>query len=141
MLLPVSAVFLAWGGRVLSARRIPWRALLPFAIVGAALTAVGVTTAAIFVPHLFNSYASRYGVIGAVLAMISALFTLMLVIVASVAIGHEVSEELDRIRRGEPPPDDEVRREWDAVLDEARSRWQALREPLSRIRRHQKPPG
>jgi membrane protein len=116
-------IFLAWSGRVLSARRLEWRSLLPFAIVGAGVLALGLIGAAVYVPHLFSSYASRYGVIGAVLAMISALFALMVVVVASAAIGREVSEELDRIGRGERPPDDEVRREWDAVIDEARSRW------------------
>ena len=136
VLVPAWALFLAWSGRVLSARRIAWRSLVPFAIVGAVLLALGLIGAAIYVPHLFSSYASRYGVIGAVLAMISALFALMFVVVASAAIGREVSEELDRIGRGERPPDDEVRREWDAVIDQARSRWQTLRERIEHIRRN-----
>jgi len=136
VLIPASAIFLAWSGRVLTARRIAWRGLVPFAIVGAVLLALGLIGAAIYVPHLFSSYASRYGVIGAVLAMISALFALMFVVVASAAIGREVSEELDRIGRGERPPDDEVRREWDAVIDQARSRWQTLRERIEDIRRN-----
>jgi len=134
VLIPAWVIFLAWSGRVLSARRLEWRSLLPFAIVGAGVLALGLIGAAVYVPHLFSSYASRYGVIGAVLAMISALFALMVVVVASAAIGREVSEELDRIGRGERPPDDEVRREWDAVIDEARSRWQTLREGIEHLR-------
>ena len=35
----------------------------------------------------FSSYATRHGVIGAVIAMISALFILMLIIVVSAAAG------------------------------------------------------
>jgi membrane protein len=66
--------------------------------------------------------------------MISALFVLMVAIVASAAVGHEVSEELARIARGERPPDDEVKREWDAVIEHARSRWRAVRDELRRHR-------
>jgi uncharacterized BrkB/YihY/UPF0761 family membrane protein len=93
VLIPASAVFLAWTGRVLSARRIAWRSLVPFAVLGAALLALSLIVAAVYVPHLFSAYASRYGVIGAVLAMISALFALMVVLVACVALGREVADE------------------------------------------------
>jgi hypothetical protein len=99
------------------------------------LLAIYLIGAAVYVPHLFSTYASRYGVIGAVLAMISTLLGMMVVLVASAAIGREVSEELSRIRRGEPPPEDEVRREWNALVDELRSRWQTLREQLDRRRK------
>jgi membrane protein len=132
--MPLSAAFLAWSGRVLSAHRIAWKSLVPFAIVGALLLAIYLTVAAVYVPHLFSSYATRYGVIGSVFAMISALFCVMVVIVASAAVGREVFEELGRISGGVRPPDDEVRREWDAVIDEARSRWQTLRDQIERRR-------
>jgi uncharacterized BrkB/YihY/UPF0761 family membrane protein len=134
-LIPVSAVFLAWSGRVLSARRLEWRGLAPFAVVGAVLLAIYLVGASAYVPHLFSAYASRYGAIGAVLAMISWLFAVMLVLVASAAIGREVEEELGQIRRGERPPEDEVRREWNAAIDEARLRWRAGREWVDRSRR------
>ena len=49
-------------------------------------------------------YATRYGVIGAVFAMISALFCVMVVVVGSAAAGREVHDELDRIRRANDPP-------------------------------------
>jgi hypothetical protein len=42
--------------------------------------------------------------------MISALFCVMVVVVGSSAVGREVHDELDHIRRGEKPTDDEVRR-------------------------------
>jgi membrane protein len=66
-------------------------------------------------------------VIGAVFAMITTLFIAMVVMVAAAALGREVHEELQRISAGERPPDDDVRREWDALIAEARSRWDTLR--------------
>jgi uncharacterized BrkB/YihY/UPF0761 family membrane protein len=133
-LLPVSAVFLVWSGWILTAKRISWRPFAPFGVVGAVALAVYSTGAAVYVPHLFSSYATRYGVIGAVFAMISALFCVMVVLVASATLGREVSEELTRIRKGERPRDDEVRRQWDAVIAESRSRWAILREQVERRR-------
>jgi uncharacterized BrkB/YihY/UPF0761 family membrane protein len=96
---PLSAVFLVWSGRVLSAKRIARQDLLPFGIVGSVLIAVYSVGAAVYVPHLFSTYATRYGVIGAVFAMISALFLGMVTVVASAAAGREVRDELDRIQR------------------------------------------
>jgi uncharacterized BrkB/YihY/UPF0761 family membrane protein len=132
---PLSVVFLVWSGWVLSAKRIERQDLLPFGIVGAAALAIYSVGAAVYVPHLFSTYATRYGVIGAVFAIISALFAVMVVVVASAAVGREVHDELDRIRRGERPAEDEVRRQWDQVTAEARSRWDTLREQIQE-RRH-----
>jgi uncharacterized BrkB/YihY/UPF0761 family membrane protein len=136
--LPLSAVFLVWSGRVLSAKRIERQDLLPFGVVGAALVAVYSVGAAVYVPHLFSTYATRYGVIGAVFAIISALFCAMVTVVASAAAGREVRDELDRIQRGERPAEDEVRRQWDQVTGEARSRWETLREQIQERRRKRK---
>src|SRR5215207_1835958 len=137
---PLSAVFLVWSGWVLSAKRIAREELLPFGIVGAALLAVYSVGAAVYVPHLFSTYATRYGVIGAVFAMISALFCVMVVVVASAAVGREVNDELGRIRRGEKPADDEVRRQWHEVTAQARSRWDTLRAQVE-ARRHRRDAG
>jgi len=125
--LPLSAVFLIWSGWLLSAKRIARRDLVPFAVVGAIATALYSVGANVYLPHMFSSYATRYGVIGAVFALISALFCIMVIIVASAAAGREVQDELDRIRRGERPRDDEVRRQWDEITADLRSRWQVLR--------------
>jgi uncharacterized BrkB/YihY/UPF0761 family membrane protein len=138
LLIPVSAIFLTWTGRVLSGRRIGWRRLVAFGLVGAGLLALCAIGGAVYVPHLFSSYASRFGVIGAVLAMISALFTVMVAVVASAAMGREVSEELERIARGERPPPDEVRREWQAVVDQTRSRWVTVRARIDRFHRRER---
>lgn len=137
---PVTAAFLVWGGRVLSARRIERRDLLPFGVLGAALLAACSIGATVYVPHLFSSYATRYGVIGAVFAMISALFCVMVAVVASAAAGREVHDELGRIQRGERAADDEVQRQWAEVTAEARSRWQTLREQVRERRRRQGAP-
>jgi uncharacterized BrkB/YihY/UPF0761 family membrane protein len=134
---PLSAVFLVWSGWVLSAKRIGRHELLPFGIVGAALLAVYSVGAEVYVPHLFSTYATRYGVIGAVFAIISALFCVMVVVVGSAAAGREVRDELDRIHRGERPAEDEVRRQWDQVIGDARSRWDTLRSQIQE-RRHRR---
>ena len=129
---PVTAVFLVWSARVLSAERIPRHDLIPFGIVGSALLALCAVGTAVYVPSLFNTYATRYGVIGAVFAMISTLFCIMVAVVVSAAAGREVRDELDRIQRGEMPAEDEVRRQWDQVTAEARSRWDTLRTWIQR---------
>jgi uncharacterized BrkB/YihY/UPF0761 family membrane protein len=132
---PVTAVFLVWSAQVLSAKRIERRALLPFGILGAGLLTACTVAATVYVPHLFSTYSTRYGVIGAVFAMISALFCVMVVVVGSAAAGREIHEELGRIRRGERPADDEVRRQWDQVTGAARSRWETLRVQIQERRR------
>jgi uncharacterized BrkB/YihY/UPF0761 family membrane protein len=140
LLTPLTAIFLAWSGRVLSARRIAPRALIPFAIIASLALAVYFAGAAVYMPHLFSSYATRYGAIGAVFAMISALFGFMVVLVASAALGREVFDELGRIRAGERPPDNEIRQEWDTFITEARLRWQTMRDQIDRVRGKRPPP-
>ena len=80
-----------------------------------------------YVPHLFDVYASRYGVIGAVFAMISALFCLMCVLVGSAAAGPRDPRRArpDPPRRG--PAEDQVRRQWDEVTGQARMQLTTLR--------------
>jgi uncharacterized BrkB/YihY/UPF0761 family membrane protein len=132
---PLAVVFLIWSGHMLSAKRIERRDLLPFGILGAGLLAAYSVGAAVYVPHLFSTYSTRYGVIGAVFAMISALFCVMVVLVGSAAAGREIHDELGRIRRGERPADDEVQRQWAQVTGEARSRWERARVQIQRRRR------
>nr|WP_241681614.1 YhjD/YihY/BrkB family envelope integrity protein [Streptomyces sp. CB01881] len=124
---PLTAALLIWSGRLLSAGRIPRLDLLPFGLIGAVLLSAYSVAMSVYLPRLFNSYTVRYGAIGAVFAMLSALFGAMFATVASAALGREVQDELDRIGRGERPPDNEVRQEWDTVLRQARSRWQTTR--------------
>ncbi|MEV7245422.1 hypothetical protein [Streptomyces sp. NPDC093248] len=128
---PVTAVFLVWTGWLLSAKRIGWTDLIPFAVTGAALSAAYSVGASVYMPRLFNTSAARYGVVGAVFAMISALFTAMLGLVASAALGREVRDELGRIRSGNRPSDREVRLQWDKVVEQTRSRWRTVRGQVS----------
>ena len=122
--------FLVVSGRLLSGWRIAWHALIPFGVVGAVFLALYSIGAAVYLPHLFNTYAARYGVIGAVFAMISALFALNCVLVGSAVVGREVRVELDNIRDGIRPSDDEVRKQWDIIISESRTRWHAVRDQL-----------
>jgi hypothetical protein len=61
----------------------------------------------------------------------------MVAVVGSAAAGREVHDELERIRRGERPAEDEVRRQWDEITTEARSRWDTLRQHIQE-RRHRR---
>ena len=137
LVLPLTAAFVVWGSWGLSAKRINRWDLLPFGVIGSILIAAYSVGATVYVPHLFSSYTTDYGVVGAVLAVISTLFCLMLIVVGSAALGREVGDELERIRRGERPPDHEVRRQWEKVVDEARSRWQVARERVDRRHRRE----
>src|SRR3954468_4581609 len=132
---PVALVFLLWSGRVLTAKRLARPDLTPFAVIATVLLAAYSVGATVYVPRLFNTYATRYGVIGAVFAMISALFCVMVVLVGSAAAGREVRDELGRIRRGDTPAEDEVRRQWDEITAEARTRWETLHLQIQARRR------
>jgi membrane protein len=131
---PLSVVFLLWSGRVLSAKRLARADLIPFALVASVALAAYSVAATVYVPHLFNTYATRYGVIGAVFAMISAFFVIMVITVASAAAGREIRDEFGRIERGERPAEDEVQRQWDEVTAQARLRWDTLRAQIQERR-------
>ncbi|AGP51774.1 hypothetical protein [Streptomyces rapamycinicus] len=124
---PVTTAFLTWSGWILSAKRLARATLLPFAVCAAVLTAAYSVIATIYLPRLFNTYASRYGAAGAVFGMASALFGAMLILVVSAALGREVRDELVRIRQGHRPSQDEVRRQWDSIVEQTRSRWRTIR--------------
>ena len=129
----LSVVFVVWSGVLLSNRRITRHELLPAAILVAAVAALLAIAGDIYVPRLFNSYAGRYGAVGAVFAMISWLFVLMVGLVAAVAVGREVGDEIDAIQRGEKPSNEQIQAEWAQVrtqAHEARQRvsdWRAER--------------
>jgi len=132
---PLTVVFLAWSARTLTAKRLVRADVLPFAIIGAVLIGLYSVAATVYLPRLFNTYATRYGVIGAVFAMISALFCIWLVFVIATAAGREVRDELARIQRGEKPAEDEVNRQWQEITAQARSRWDTLRDRLEERKR------
>ena len=124
---PLTMVFLFWSGPVLSAKRLARRELMPFAHRRGDGARAVLGRCDGLRPAPLQHYATRYGVIGAVFAMISALFCDMVIVVGSAAAGREVDEELERIRRGERPAEDEVRRQWDEITAQGRSQWETLR--------------
>jgi membrane protein len=138
---PVTAGFLLLTGWLLSGRRLAWLELLPFALAGALLEAGYSVAAAVYLPEYFNAAASRYGPVGAVFAMISTLFVVMLILVLCGALGREIRIELARIHRGERPPEGEVRKEWDSIRAEAGERWQTALHRVRRGREDPPPPG
>ena len=87
----LSVGFVIWSGVLLSNRRLTRHDLLPAAILVAAVGLVLAFAGDIYVPRLVNSYAGRYGAVGAVFALISWLFVVMVGLVAAAAIGREVS--------------------------------------------------
>jgi membrane protein len=114
-LVPLAAAFVLWSGRVLTDRRVSRRQLLPGALLVAGLGVAVAIGSDVYVPRLFNSYASRYGAIGAAFALISWLFVAMLVFVGSTAVGREVWAELEAIRRGDRPSNAQIEAEWAAM--------------------------
>ncbi|MGZ6696587.1 MAG: YhjD/YihY/BrkB family envelope integrity protein [Solirubrobacteraceae bacterium] len=117
-LIPTGIVFFVWTGMVLTSHRLPARPLVPGAVLTiAALTGYGIASD-IYVSQLFNTSAARYGAIGVTFALISWLFGVMLCIVASTAVGREVFEELESIRRGERPSTAQIDADWARVREQ-----------------------
>lgn len=127
-----AGAFLVWTGWILTARRVDWQVLLPSGALAVPLLALYGIGAAIYVPRLFDTYASRFGAIGVSFALISALFAFMFVLVAAVIVGREVWEELQNIRQGIRPAQSEVDRQWADLRVQAE---QARREARERSAR------
>ena len=137
VLLPLSAAFLIWSGYMLSARRVPLPRSGPVRHRrGACSSAIYSIGASIYMPHLFDSYANRYGVIGVVFALISGALR-----------GDGRDRRLRRARPRGPrrarrasgaasAPSDRrgAQREWDEIITEGRARWAGLREQVERRR-------
>ena len=133
-------MFLAWSGSVLSAKRITRRDLIPFAVVGAVVLGIYAVGAAVYARTSSTPLPPATARSGAVFAMISTLFCVMVALVGRAAAGREIREELDRIRRGEMPAENEVRRQWDEVTAQARSRWEVVRVKVQERRSRRRVP-
>ena len=118
----IGVAFCVWTGRLLGANRVRDRDLMPFAVLVTLGLGIYGVVSDLWVPQLFDSYAERYGVIGATFAIISALFGAALVVVVLTAIAREIADEVERVRRGERPPEDAVRQEWELLLGDLRAR-------------------
>ena len=66
----VNAVLFLWTFKVLTNRRVPWRAHLPGAVLGAAGLQALTTLGAVYVPRAVASSSELYGPIGVVLAIL-----------------------------------------------------------------------
>lgn len=126
--------FLAWSGVMLSAHRVTWQRLLPFAVLGSVAIGIYGAVSDLWLPDLFDTYTQRYGVIGATFALISWLFGAMILVVAAAAIGREITDEVEAIRAGEREDEDAVLAEWrdfrtqaEQVRAMVRERWAAWR--------------
>jgi len=135
------AVFLAWSGWILSARRLPWEQFVPGALLGVVFFALYAIGSTVYAPHLFNSYATRFGAVGVSFALISWLFGLMVVQVGTTCVGREIWDELQAIKRGERPSNEQIEREWEQVREQVRTtraeaarRYAELRRRLQRQR-------
>jgi hypothetical protein len=90
-----AALFL-WTPRVLLAGRVPWRNLVPTAIVtGGAMLVLGFGSA-IVMPGMLSHNTERYGLIGFTFSLVTWLFAAALVVIASAVLGRLLDEE----RRG-----------------------------------------
>jgi membrane protein len=81
---------------VLLARRIPWRRLIPGALVAGLGQQVVTAASAVWMPHLITTNTARYGVIGVAFALLSWLLVIAFVLVAAAAVSGELG-------RGEQP--------------------------------------
>jgi membrane protein len=77
---------------LLTARAIPWRRLLPQAV----LTAVGLLAfaigAAVYFPHAVATTSAEFGILGVAFSLLSLLFALCLVLVVTAALGATLAE-------------------------------------------------
>lgn len=90
--LAISTLLWLWTPWLLLARRIPWRRLLPQAIltaVGMAALAVG---AAIYLPRAVSSASAEFGILGVAFTLLSLLFAISFVLVVTAALGATLAE-------------------------------------------------
>jgi membrane protein len=77
---------------LLVAKRVPWRRLLPQALLSAVgLLALGVA-AAIYLPRAIATTSAEFGVIGVAFTLLSLLFTVAFVLVVTAALGATLAE-------------------------------------------------
>lgn len=96
-------------------RRVYWRRLLPVGILAsAAMSLYGMATS-IYMPHLIESYSSRYGVFGVTIAIVGWLLAIAVILVASTVVGAEIDRSrepwaraLRRRLRAEPVASDDA---------------------------------
>ena len=95
---------------LLLSRRVAWRLLVPGAALSAVAHVVATWAGAVWVPHLIERNAERYGVVGVAVALISWLVALAFLVVASATTGawagHLLAARDERRRRASGVPVD-----------------------------------
>jgi membrane protein len=89
-------LFTPW---ILVGRRIPWRRLLPQAVLTAGGLAALTVGSLIYLPRAIGSAAAQFGFIGVAFALLGFLFCASLVLVVAAALGSTIAEDRER-RRG-----------------------------------------
>jgi membrane protein len=87
---------------VLLARRIPWRRLVPGALVAGLGQQLVTAASAVWMPHLITTNTARYGVIGVAFALLSWLLVVAFVLVAAAAVSGELGRATPTTT---PPPE------------------------------------
>jgi membrane protein len=87
--LVVDTLLFLWTGWVLPTRRIPWRAMLPAAIVGAVCIEILKVAGVYLIPAIVSRSSALYGTIGAVFALLVWFLVLGRVVVYVTLIEHE----------------------------------------------------
>ncbi len=98
-----------WTQHLLLAKRVPWPALLPGAVLAATATSVLGLTARIYMPTALNRALEEYGSLGLVLVVLSWLIAVCGAITFAVTIGAVLADEpplnryVGRVGRAVPP--------------------------------------
>jgi membrane protein len=90
--LAISTLLWLWTPYLLLAQRIPWRRLLPQAILNAAGLAALTVGAAIYLPRAVGSASAEFGVIGVAFTLLSLLFAVSFVLVVTAALGATLAD-------------------------------------------------
>jgi membrane protein len=85
---------------LLLGRRVPWRAVLPGAIVSGVGTVLVHVASGVYMPHVIATNAARYGAIGITFAIMTWLFLLGIVLVIGAVAGAQLGGAR-LVRRGE----------------------------------------
>ncbi|MFC8428290.1 YhjD/YihY/BrkB family envelope integrity protein [Streptomyces sp. NPDC057253] len=94
-----------WTQHLLLVARIPWRPLLPGALLTGSALAVLTSTASLYVPRALNRSLEKYGSLGAVFTLLSWLITLCVVATLCLTAGAVIAREPWAARRlGTPEP-------------------------------------
>lgn len=94
-----------WTQHLLLVARVPWRPLLPGALLTGTALAVLTSTASLYVPRALNHSLEKYGSLGAVFTLLSWLITLCVVITLCLTAGAVIAREPWVVRRlGSPRP-------------------------------------